>query len=66
MPFFRKCILKGARVFTYLMSGAKLTDPHNGFRLIKAETLSNITLTADTMAYASELIDQTMKQNFPH
>lgn len=66
MPFFRKCILKGGRIFTYMMSGAKLSDPHNGYRLIRREALDTIHLTADSMAYASEMIEQIMRNKIPH
>jgi len=66
MPFFRKCILKWGRIFTYLMSGARLSDPHNGYRLIRRSVLDKVHLTADTMAYASELIEKIMKHKIPH
>ena len=66
LPFIRKYTLKLGRIFTRVMSGAKLSDPHNGYRLIKKETLKQIYLTADSMAYASELIEQIMKKNIPH
>lgn len=66
MPFLRKCILKWGRIFTYLVSGAKITDPHNGFRIINIDTVKSISLTTDSMAYASELIEQIMQKNIPH
>ena len=34
VPFFKKLILKGGIWFTYLFSGIKLTDTHNGFRAL--------------------------------
>lgn len=66
MPFIRKCILKGGRVFTRIVSGAKLTDPHNGFRLIQKGVVDRLRLTSDSMAYASEMIEQIMKNNIPY
>jgi len=66
MPLMRKCILKLSRVFTYLMSGAKLTDPHNGYRLIKSDVIREISLTSDSMAYASELIELIKKNKIHH
>lgn len=66
MPLMRNITLKLGRVFTYMMNWSQLSDPHNGFRLIKKEALSSISLTADSMAYASELIEQIMKQKIPH
>lgn len=35
-----------------------LTDAHNGYRMLKVTTLSQIHITMDGMEYASELIDQ--------
>jgi len=66
MPFFRKCILKGWRIFTYLISGAKLSDPHNGYRLIRTDILDRVRLSTDTMAYASELIELIKKHKISH
>lgn len=35
-----------------------MTDAHNGYRMFRVETLSDLQLTLDGMEYASELIDQ--------
>ena len=40
------------------MSGIRLTDTHNGYRVFRIDTLNKMTLTADSMAYASEIIEQ--------
>jgi glycosyltransferase involved in cell wall biosynthesis len=66
MPIMRRCVLKLGRVFTYIMSKAKLSDPHNWFRFIRRSTLDKISLTTDSMAYASELIEQIMQKKIPH
>lgn len=66
MPLTRKIILKLGRIFTRIMSGARLTDSHNGYRAFQKSTLSKIHLTADSMAYASEMIEQIMKQGIAY
>ena len=66
MPIIRKYTLKCGGIFTYIMTGSHITDPHNGFRLIKKSVLNDITLTADGMAYASELIECVMKNNISY
>lgn len=58
VPFLRKIILYWWRIFTYIISWIKLTDSHNGYRMIKINSLKKIKLTMDWMEYASELIEQ--------
>ena len=41
-----------------MMSGITLSDAHNGYRVFRPSALQKIHLTADSMAYASELIEQ--------
>lgn len=66
MPISRRCVLKLWRVFTYIMNKAQLSDPHNWFRFIRRSTLDKIHLTADSMAYASELIELMMWHKIPY
>lgn len=58
VPFFRHIILMGGKLFTWAISGIKLTDAHNGYRMMKVEALKKITLTMDGMEYASEFVEQ--------
>ncbi len=58
VPFLRKLILIGGRIFTSLISGVHLTDAHNGYRMLKIDTLQKVHLTMDGMEYASELIEE--------
>lgn len=58
VPPLRRAILWGGRIFTSLVSGIHLTDAHNGYRMLRVETLEKIQITMDGMEYASELIDQ--------
>jgi len=66
IPFIRKYILKGGRLFTYLVSGVKLTDAHNGYRVFRNSALYKIHLTADSMAYASEITEQVSQNNLAY
>ena len=45
-------------MFTWMISGIKLTDSHNGYRMIAVKSLVHLELTMDGMEYASELIEQ--------
>jgi polyprenyl-phospho-N-acetylgalactosaminyl synthase len=54
----RKLLLKIAVLFTRLHSGLKLTDAHNGLRLMRAEAASKLALRHLGMAHASEIVDR--------
>lgn len=58
IPFLRRVVLRLGKIFTKMMSGITLSDAHNGYRVFRASALKKIQLTADSMAYASELIEQ--------
>ncbi len=58
MPFARRALIKLAIVFTWIFSGIKLTDAHNGFRAFKLDVLERVDCRQDGMSYASEIIDQ--------
>ncbi|MDD5769684.1 MAG: DUF2304 family protein [Candidatus Gracilibacteria bacterium] len=53
----RKIILKLGILFTFFISSIKLTDSHNGYRVMKIETLKDISITIDGMGHASEIVD---------
>ncbi|PJA47858.1 MAG: hypothetical protein CO170_04570 [candidate division SR1 bacterium CG_4_9_14_3_um_filter_40_9] len=61
MPFIRKIILRISRAITLVFYGAKVSDPHNGYRVISMEALQKINITADGMHYANELQEQIKK-----
>lgn len=63
VPFIRKITLFLWRIFTMLVSNVYLTDAHNGYRVFTFNSIKKIRLTIDTMAYASELIDEIQKNN---
>ncbi len=58
VPFLRALLIKLAIVFTWLFSGIKLTDSHNGFRAFSRHALELIDCRQDGMSYASEVVDQ--------
>lgn len=58
VPVIRKLLLKAAVLFTWLVSGVKLTDAHNGLRALSRQALTKIDCRQDGMSYASEIIDQ--------
>lgn len=64
--FARKIILKLAIVFTFFISNIKLSDTHNGYRVLKKEVLNDIKITIDGMWHASELLDIVASKKIPY
>ncbi len=58
IPWRRRLVLRAAILFTHVVSGISLTDAHNGLRAFRRDAASQIRLTLDGMAHASEIVDQ--------
>jgi len=58
MPRSRRLILKGGILFTRAFSGIRVTDVHNGLRAWSRRAASQLSITLDGMAHASEILDQ--------
>jgi glycosyltransferase involved in cell wall biosynthesis len=58
MPSWRRWFLKMAVLFTRLTTGLKLTDSHNGLRLMTADAAARLRITQNGMAHASEILEQ--------
>ena len=56
MSSHRRVLLRMARSFERVTSGARLTDAHNGLRVFTRRFASQVNLTMSDMAYASELV----------
>lgn len=65
VPTGRKWLLRGAVLFTRLVSGVNVTDAHNGLRAFSRRAAERIEIRMDRMAHASELIDQIRKSGLP-
>ena len=66
-PWFKKQILFPlARIFNNFFTGLKLTDVHNGFRILNHQALEKIIITHDRMAHATEIIAQTKNNNLKY
>jgi glycosyltransferase involved in cell wall biosynthesis len=58
MKASRKILLKLAVIFTWITSGVRLTDAHNGLRVFSREGAMKISLRHNGMAHASEIVAQ--------
>jgi glycosyltransferase involved in cell wall biosynthesis len=56
MPTSRRLTLKAAVLFTRLTTGLKLTDAHNGLRVLSRNAAQRIRIHQDRMAHASEIL----------
>lgn len=56
VPPVRRAILKAGGIFTRLVSGLSITDPHSGFRALSRKAAQKIRLRQDRMAHASEFL----------
>ncbi|RYF20309.1 MAG: glycosyltransferase family 2 protein [Oxalobacteraceae bacterium] len=58
MPRTRRLVLKLGILFTRLTSGLRLSDTHNGLRVLSRRAAKEIRLRQDRMAHASELLEE--------
>lgn len=61
----KKIVLKTAVVITNFTSGLKLTDAHNGLRVLSKRAAAQLQLKQDRMAHASEIVAQLGKMQLP-
>ncbi len=61
LPKLRRVTLKLAILFTWAVSGVRLTDAHNGFRAFTKEAWREFRLRQDRMAFSSELVDELVR-----
>ncbi len=63
--FLKKVVLKTAVWVTNLTTHTKLTDAHNGLRVIKFDALRRIKLRQDRMAHGTEIVVQLGRTKLP-
>jgi glycosyltransferase involved in cell wall biosynthesis len=67
MPFTKRhFIFPIGRALNTLMTGVKLTDVHNGFRILSKKALEKIKITQDRMAHNSEIVAQIKKHKLSY
>ncbi len=62
VPFKKIVLLKCALFITKLISNIKLTDTHNGYRVMNRGIAEKINITLDGFEHASEIIDEIAKK----
>ena len=61
----KRFVLKTAVRVTNLTTGLKLTDAHNGLRVIRTDAARGIQLQQDRMAHATEIVLQLRRTGLP-
>jgi glycosyltransferase involved in cell wall biosynthesis len=62
VPLIRRLILKAGIIFTNIVSHIKLTDTHNGFRVLGKKAAASIKISHRGMEHASDIIDEITKK----
>jgi hypothetical protein len=62
VPMKKRILLRGARLITRFLSGIKLTDAHNGYRVMSRKAAKMIDIGLDRYEHASDIIDQIAKK----
>ena len=63
VPKLRRIILKAGAIFTRVVSGLHITDPHSGFRAMNRKAAKKLKLQQDRMAHASEILQLVSRHN---
>lgn len=63
--FAKKIVLKTAARVASITTGLKLTDAHNGLRLLRRDAASEVKLEQNRMAHASEIVHQLARTGLP-
>lgn len=61
----KKIVLKTAAAVTRWKTGLKITDAHNGLRVLRMDAAKQLNLQQDRMAHASEIVAQLGKTKLP-
>ncbi|HWU31951.1 MAG TPA: glycosyltransferase family 2 protein [Marmoricola sp.] len=54
----KKLVLKAAVAFTNVTTHTKLTDAHNGLRVLRSDVVEQLEITQNRMAHASEIVNE--------
>lgn len=66
IPWTRKLMLKAAVFFTWVFSGIRVTDTHNGIRMMTRRGAQRIRITMNRMEHASEILDQIARSKLSY
>jgi len=62
MPLSRRVLLKGSVLVQWLFYGVRLSDAHNGYRVLSRRAAKQIKIGSDRMEHASEIVEEIVKK----
>ena len=60
----KKLVLRAAVAYTNLSTGTRLTDAHNGLRVMHRDVVARLNITQNRMAHASEIVSKIGSMRF--
>nr|MCK4930033.1 glycosyltransferase family 2 protein [Nanoarchaeota archaeon] len=66
MPLSRWILLKGSVLVQWIFYGVKLSDAHNGYRVLNRKAAKKIRIDSDRMEHASEIVEEIVKKNIKY
>jgi polyprenyl-phospho-N-acetylgalactosaminyl synthase len=66
VPLKKRILLKGAVFITWVLSGIRLTDAHNGLRVMTARAAKKIEINFDGFEHASEIVDEIARKKISY
>lgn len=66
MPLSRRILLKGSVLVQWIFYGVKLSDAHNGYRVLSRRAAEQIHIDSDRMEHASEIVEEIMKKKIKY
>ncbi len=66
VPLKKRILLKGSIFITMILSRIKLTDTHNGYRVMKKSAAKKIDINFDGFEHASEIIDEISRKKLDY
>ncbi|MBN2053157.1 glycosyltransferase family 2 protein [Candidatus Woesearchaeota archaeon] len=66
MPIGRKILLKGSVLVQMIFYGVRLSDAHNGYRVMSRKAAQMIRIDSDRMEHASEIVEEIVKKKIKY
>jgi glycosyltransferase involved in cell wall biosynthesis len=66
MPLSRRILLKGSVIIQWIFYGVKLSDAHNGYRVLSRRAAEQIRIDSDRMEHASEIVEEIVKKKIKY
>lgn len=66
VPWPKRIVLRGGILISWLLTGVRLSDTHNGFRALSRRALERIQLRENGFAHATEILQRIRDANLAY